>query len=106
MRSGTYLTNHYLTIIAMEKYSYTTCGLEGEDRTKLVSVTGVVGLVLAVIVYILRMYVKNKTGFGMDDYVISLAMVRLPHQNRIDLKLTRATVHYNSTLMSFSRPLV
>lgn len=63
-------------MIATEKYSYTTCGVKARDRTKLVSVTGIVGLVLALIAYGLRMYSKTKTGFGWDDYVLSLSMVR------------------------------
>ena len=105
MYNGTYLAGRYLTMIVTEKYSYTTCGVEGKNKTKLVSVTGIVGLFIALTVYVLRMYAKIKTGFGMDDLFISLAMVRLFCQNYI-LSSQGVTVYNNSTFMSFSRPLV
>jgi hypothetical protein len=64
--------------VATEKYSALECGKKGEDRRKLVSIIGMVGLGFALIAYGLRMFAKSKTGFGADDYAITVAMVSFP----------------------------
>lgn len=64
---------------ATEKYSKTTCGIPGEDRTKLVWITGVVFGALGLIVFCLRVAARVAPGptrsWGSDDWVMTVAVV-------------------------------
>ena len=57
--------------------SETTCGDPQRDRTKSVSVTGLVGITLAMLVFLLRIIARTRNRqFGMDDWTMVMAMVQ------------------------------
>ena len=67
-----------LIALATEKYSKDSCGVKPRDRTRKVAVIGLTFGALALIAYGLRIMSRiNGSGgsFGMDDYVMTLAMV-------------------------------
>ena len=52
------------------------CGWPLRDRTRSVSVTGIVGISLAMVTFLLRIIARTKTQqFGMDDWTMIMAMV-------------------------------
>ncbi|PGH09595.1 hypothetical protein AJ79_05651 [Helicocarpus griseus UAMH5409] len=65
--------------LTTKRISDIQCGRPVRDRTKLISVIGVVGGILALIAFILRMMARlpvfNGGQFGMDDAMIVLAMM-------------------------------
>lgn len=61
---------------ATKNISEAVCGQPLRDRTKSVSVTGTVGLSLAVLTLLLRVISRTRSKqFGMDDWIMVLAMV-------------------------------
>lgn len=54
----------------------TICGQPQRDRSYAVSVTGIVGISLAMIAFVLRILARKlHRQFGMDDWTIIIAMV-------------------------------
>jgi hypothetical protein len=59
--------------------SMATCGQPLRNKTKAIWIPGIVGCILAIVAVILRMLARLTTAggqFGMDDYVLLVAMVR------------------------------
>lgn len=65
--------------IATQRYSKTTCGVPGRDRTQLIWVIGVVFLALGLLAFGLRVMARLFVGpsitWGADDWVITAAVV-------------------------------
>lgn len=65
--------------LATQRYSKTTCGIEGRDRTRLVWVVGIVFLALGLLAFGLRVMARVCIGpsiaWGADDWVITAAVV-------------------------------
>lgn len=54
----------------------TTCGLSQRNRTKTVSITGIVGVSLAMLAFLLRLLAKTVNHqLGVDDWTMMIAMV-------------------------------
>jgi hypothetical protein len=61
---------------ATENITAEICGWPLRDRTRSVSVTGIVGISLAMMIFLLRIIARTKTHqFGMDDWTMIMAMV-------------------------------
>lgn len=56
----------------------TVCGKQPRDRSNAVSITGIIGVSLAMITFLLRIIARAvHHQFGMDDWTMILAMVPL-----------------------------
>ena len=61
---------------ATENITAEICGWPLRDRTKSVSVTGIIGIAVAMAIFLLRIIARTKTHqFGMDDWTMTVAMV-------------------------------
>lgn len=70
------LTN---TMIATQRYSKTTCGVKGRDRTHLVQAVGIIFGALGVLAFGLRVMSRVFTGpnrsWGADDWIMTVSVV-------------------------------
>jgi hypothetical protein len=65
-----------LTPPVIKNMTETVCGQPQRDRSHAVSVTGIVGISLAMIAFVLRIVARKlHRQFGMDDWTIIIAMV-------------------------------
>jgi hypothetical protein len=65
-----------LMSLAIKNITEATCGLPQRNRTKAVSITGVVGISLAMLAFLLRLLARTiNHQFGMDDWTMIIAMV-------------------------------
>jgi hypothetical protein len=61
---------------AIKNMTESVCGHPVRDRTKDISVTGIVGISLALLAFLLRILARQiNHKFGMDDWTLILAMV-------------------------------
>lgn len=70
-----------LTIIATKNVTESACGAPVRDRTDIVFYAGVIGGVIAFIVFFLRMIARLRCCggmFGWDDFTMMLTMVYEP----------------------------
>ena len=61
---------------AIKNMTESACGHPVRDRTKDISITGLVGISLALLTFLLRMLAKLiNHKFGVDDWALVVAMV-------------------------------
>lgn len=69
------------TTAATEKYSKTTCGVKGRDRTQLVWIAGIASGAVGLLAFGLRVMARVFVGansWGVDDWLMTGAVVSKP----------------------------
>lgn len=84
-----------ITVLATERYSKTSCGVKGRDRSKLILGVAVSFGILALLAFGLRITSKLTSSTGMlsvDDYVMIIAVVSFSPRLMIDIMLIKFSV--------------